>query len=250
MKCRRPSSREALRGYTLIELLVVMAIITLLAGLMLPAVTHAIVVVQEFKTKNTIQRLEVALAAFHKDWNVFPPSNAAHGGATIPNILNPTGSNYLAYYLIGPTGRGWGAPVGSPNYDGPFGKSDGSQTWGPYYTAETSGIVDGFNPAMAIFYCRAEPNEATVLNVTDNGVVDSFAPPDKNYYSQTAFELLVRPGLTSNATRPWVRRDYVLISAGADRRWGYVKKTSSGDYQAVVTIDADSTCDDIANFTY
>jgi hypothetical protein len=55
----------------------------------------------------------------------------------------------------------------------------------------------------------------------------------------------------------WVRQDYLLISAGADRYWGYVKETGSGSATRVVQTDSvtdvgsgDAMCDDICNFKH
>lgn len=61
------------KGFTLIELLVVIAVISILAGILLPAIAmvrrHAKITVAE----NTINKLAIALEAYKTDWGTYPP---------------------------------------------------------------------------------------------------------------------------------------------------------------------------------
>jgi hypothetical protein len=125
-----------------------------------------------------------------------------------------------------------------------------------------------------MFYFRAEPSLETssvpLFDVNDckastgtGGGPTTLDPAAKtSYKTQPAFELLckrLKPGKSAGSTSPadyeWARRDYLIISAGVDRYWGYVKVTVSGTTQTVTPVEtyadlADATCDDIANFNY
>jgi prepilin-type N-terminal cleavage/methylation domain-containing protein len=239
---RAPAGRA--RAYTLIELLVVMGIITLLAALTLSAINHGLVVVHTVKTANIIHTLSVGLERFYKDWSVYPPSDSAHGGAG----GKTTGTEFLAYYLMGPDGKGW---VGAA----PFGSASTSDRWGPYfqYDGPAATVVDAFNPGKPIFYFRAERGETNEFDVADNPT-DTSPPPDEGFANQAHLNLLVkRPDPADPSKSRWLQVPYLLISPGPDRFYGYVKKDASGNMVAAAQADVTSglaVCDDITNFSF
>jgi len=196
-------------------------------------------------TQNIINNLGAGLEAFKADWGVYPPSDAQHGG------VRKYGFENLAYYLTGPEGLGYGQAAGA---GGPFG-GEAHGHYGPYYRQENGGaasdrILDAFRPGKAILYFRFEPSGDPEYDVQDNPVdpvcINGFA-------SQEQFEMLVRPK-DSQGNRKWVREDYLLISAGPDRLFGYVvEDAATGQVRPARPEEVESgkaACDDITNFPH
>ena len=239
-------------GFTLIELLVVMGIIGLLVALLLPAVNLAIVAVRSASTQNIIQGTASGLEAYKADWRMYPPSSNIISRMGVVSGKTPQyGYQCLAYYLLGPTGMGWGKPAGKVSPTG----GDATATFGPYYegeTATTGSITDAFSPAKYIFYFRFEPTETAPYIVSDNGT-DITDPPDTGFRSQAHLDLVgfgVKRTDASGRTR-YVREDYLLISPGPDRLYGYVKENATTKKMEAVVIpppSAGAYCDDITNF--
>ncbi|HUX16743.1 MAG TPA: hypothetical protein VMW52_09750, partial [Phycisphaerae bacterium] len=155
----------------------------------------------------------------------------------------------LAYYLLGPEGKGWGGPAGGAM---PFGGKSTSPV-GPFYEGDPDhpeAILDAFRPPMPILYFRAEPTEDPVFDASDN-------PLDltgrKGFASQEHFEMLARRADGQRNVPPgWVRTDYLLISAGPDRLFGYVveDEASGGLRPARPEEKEKAWCDDVTNFKY
>ena len=248
------------RGFTLIELLVVMGIIGLLVMLLMPAVNYAIVVAQGVTTRNTINRIEAGLAGFYGDFGVYPPSDRMH-----ETMIKRTAYGYsnLAIGLGGPGGTGWGwdGTAADTDKDVPFGGTS-DEKFGPYFEGVVGqSILDSYKPAKPILYFRYEQSgnpEATtptdaVYDFNDNKDTEK---GETGFHSQGNLMMLLR----RKETYQYVRRDYVLISAGPDRVFGYrAGPDGDGVYTFVTPSDAmkpvadDYTgayCDDLANFKY
>jgi prepilin-type N-terminal cleavage/methylation domain-containing protein/prepilin-type processing-associated H-X9-DG protein len=96
------------RGFTLIELLVVMAIISILIGLMLPAVQRAREAANRLSCANNLHQLGLAMHNFHLTFEHLPPTRTFDGGPTWAVLLLPEleqDNLYNKWVLQWPYGR-------------------------------------------------------------------------------------------------------------------------------------------------
>ncbi|MCX5682397.1 MAG: hypothetical protein NT049_01770 [Planctomycetota bacterium] len=200
--------------------------------------------VRTASTQRTIMNLSAGIEAFKADWGVYPPSS------TPGDEAKRSGAENLKYYLMGPQGNGWGKPANGATPIG--GKSEA--TYGPYFRQDSSttedGITDSFRPAKLILYFRFDRDRDPPYDVRDNPVGTSYA---KGFASQEQLELLVRPK-DASGNRKWVREDYLLISSGPDRYYGFVvEDKATGEVRPARPEEVEAgeaTCDDVTNFKH
>jgi len=123
--------------------------------------------------------------------------------------------------------------------------SDAEEEEEPYYQGALTedGIADAFRPSQYILYYRREVSGG--YNYLDN---PTGGDGREGFTSQDRLEDLVNLGTSS--TPRWVRPDYLLISAGPDRVFGYVAEDADGNLAPAGRDDAGAMCDDICNFKY
>ena len=86
-------------GFTVVELLMVLAIISLLVGLLLPAMALVRKTARETKQKAQFATIELTLATFKNDYGDYPPS--AGWDYTTKQVLDYCGAQKLAEALVG-----------------------------------------------------------------------------------------------------------------------------------------------------
>jgi hypothetical protein len=196
-------------------------------------------------TEGLFAVLESAIESFRKDWGEFPPSRFTDEPYDMQKY---GGAGLLAYYLMGPKASGWGGedpqvtPLGGTSGT-PYPAYAGGEWKYLVVTEEMRPIrfVDAFKPPKKVLYFRAEPGREPLFDVRDNAVDPTC---QAGFASQEQFERLARrKGPDSN--RQWVRKDYLLISAGPDRLFGPVVLDG---LPARPEDAANAKCDDVTNF--
>ena len=210
----------------------------------------AVNAVRKAATARRIRDFGGPLENFKSDWGIYPPS------VPEPAEGRQYGYQNLAYYLTGPTGQGWGKAIGGRT---PFGGQAPGRTYGPYYTIDPSnrmpvgtapGVCDAYpSPRRPILYFRYHADRDPPCDVRDNPVDPTC---QTGFASQAHFELSATY-VTPDSRLRWQRDDYLLISAGRDRLFGYVvEDETTGEVRPARNREeirsGAATCDDIGNF--
>jgi prepilin-type N-terminal cleavage/methylation domain-containing protein len=164
----------------------------------------------------------------------------------------------------------------------------GSRSFGPYYRVETDalkwgsvpgvsdpvplGFLDAFKPAGVILYFRYDPHpdmDATGIKpypayqLADNNTMSpamgttrydgtDVGDPEAlvNFGDQAKLDELVRVSRPSISyyVYKYYREDYVLVSPGADGRYGYTTTDKDGNVKADSKSQATDTYDDVSDF--
>jgi len=160
-------------GLTMIELLVVLAIIALLVGLLLPALSTVRNMAKETKQKAQLSTIELALAAFKNDEGDYPPSDW---------ILPPNpGSDYCGAQKLSEALLGWDLlgfhPRTAWRADG-LDAAGGPGSYDPRQTRDNNGdgIPDTFGERKGPYLELATANTFRIINLFRANAIGSLNP--------------------------------------------------------------------------
>ena len=109
----KTSSANSFRyGVTMLELLVIIAVVSLLAALLLPAVVNAVEGGRQSLCKSRLKELGIALNNYHDAYKTFPPFMIRNGFSPQVRLLPFLGQDSLAAavnsesFVMGPGGKG------------------------------------------------------------------------------------------------------------------------------------------------
>ncbi len=251
-------------GFTLVELLVVIGIIGVLITLLMPTISRATAMAREHMTRSIIKELEVGLEAFKFDFKVYPTSkpHASPASALDRRVEGErrTGAANLAYYLLGPGRSGWGIAGGGLM---PFSNARPRRSYGPYFQADedamrysdhsgeagqVAGFLDAFSPPGVILYFSGWKDADGETHFYRSDGESNSDEGRENYDTDERFKQCVK-GEGEEASTPYLRQDYFLVSPGLDGRYGaIIQNEHTGEWSPTDLHTVGSHCDDVGNW--
>ena len=274
-----PNQNRRHSGFTLIELLVAIGIVAILAGLLLSGIGGATTTVNKAQAAQELRNLETALASFHSEFGMYPPSaitlhEAPAGWAGDPRSRNliqklwPSfdftitrnidsdnstdvsidlnGAECLAFFLGGIPQSG--TLIGfAKNPANPF-STTGNSRDGPFHEFIASRFVDKDSDDIPEYVDTFAGQTSPIVY---------FSSYDGRGYRSTEMTSLMPNGIyrqgketdptmgQADDTTPWKEKTFQLISPGQDGLYGTGGYYSPDDTSGLSQEDADN----LTNFT-
>lgn len=215
------------QGFTLVELLTIIAILGLLIGMLAPSIQEVRKGFKADQSRVYINLLVTGIENYRTDYNdELPPSDGSYphvGGNS--NKTNPsTGAAGLAQCLLG------------------YKKSNDDGVDGVGFRRIRAGKVYGPYVPQKIPTTKIENEDPRFVDAFGNEIL--YYRWDNNTYNQSdnrdgpsSIMGYVRNPGPDKSDRPYYRKDYILITPGADRVWAEVDSKTT-------------KVDDIANFSF
>ena len=223
-------------AFTMIELVIVIAIMSMLAGLLLPALNKARQKAKVAKCTTTIGSVRTALAIYSLDYGIFPPS--AESGGQVSDQHNGNSCDT--------------ALSGSPN--NLVNAIQGTGGSGPYMEFKGKDLDEVTDPALPVLidpwgkaYIYVCQKDILVANVHDDvGPFHPNATTDKNYNTYNIYSLgpdkITYGGATHTTDDDWDNANLIDNNGGTgeegwDGDWSSTANTDDPQYDDVNSWD-------------